>query len=267
MLPIVKLTSCKDLNFLLFDTNDLISNSLKKDGVWEEYLLVISKFLLQNIPQPLVLDIGANLGAYCIPLAKEIASREGLIFAYEPQRIVYYQLCANIFVNSLDNIFAFNRALGDELGVVEIPENDYFTNTNIGAFSLIKEFRERNYIKLSINTIKSQIITMSKLDDENFSKEIDLIKIDVEGFELAVLRGATKLLKENNYPPILFEAWGLDWFATSRNELLYFLTNIGYEIFNLCGDNYIAQHPNNKIKVNFSHGQEGVIHFEKVLLK
>ena len=138
MLPTVTLVPCKDLNFLLFDTNDLISANLKKIGVWEDGLVEISKFLLHSIPQPLVLDIGANLGAYCVPLAKEIASSGGLIFAYEPQRIVYYQLCGNIFVNSLDNIFAFNLALGDESGVVQIPENNYSICENIGAFSIIK---------------------------------------------------------------------------------------------------------------------------------
>ena len=90
MLPIVNLIPCNDVNFLLFDTNDAISTYLKADGVWEESLLRLSKVLLVGIPQPLVLDIGANLGAYCVPLAKEIASRGGLIFAWEPQRIVYY---------------------------------------------------------------------------------------------------------------------------------------------------------------------------------
>ena len=138
MLPIVNLIPCNDVNFLLFDTNDAISTFLKADGVWEESLLRLSKVLLLGIPQPLVLDIGANLGAYCVPLVKEIASRGGLIFAWEPQRIVYYQLCANIFVNSLDNIFAFNLALGDESGVVQIPENNYSICENIGAFSIIK---------------------------------------------------------------------------------------------------------------------------------
>ena len=56
---------------------------------------------------PLVLDIGANLGAYAIPVAKKIASARGVVYAYEPQRIVYYQLCGNIFLNSLDNVHAF----------------------------------------------------------------------------------------------------------------------------------------------------------------
>ena len=155
MLPPVNLVSCKDQNFLLLDTNDLISRQLKYAGVWEEHLLIISKFLIETIPQPLVLDIGANIGAYCVPLAKEIGLRGGSIIAYEPQRIVFYQLCGNIFVNSLDNIYALNRALGDESGVVEIPENNYSTSANIGAFSISKEFRQRNGVEASMQEKRS----------------------------------------------------------------------------------------------------------------
>ena len=263
MLPPVSLVPCKDSKFLLLDTNDLISSKLKTEGVWEEHLLILTKFLLQNIPQPLVLDIGANLGAYCVPLAKEIASSGGIVFAYEPQRIVFYQLCGNIFINSLDNVFAFNRALSDEAGMVEIPENNYWKSRNIAGFSIIKEFRERNEVEVSMHE-KTQAVPICKLDDEFFSKDVDLIKIDVEGFELKVLRGATGLLKLNNYPPILFEAWGMEWYATSKKELLEFVKNLGYQVTNIARDDYLAQHPKNKIKVNLSHGQEGVIHLENL---
>jgi len=114
---------------------------------------------------------------------------------------------------------------------------------------------------------KTQTIPICKIDDEIFSKEIDLIKIDVEGFELAVIKGATKLLKANNFPPILFEVWDFEWFSTSKNELLEFIKNLGYEVFYLFNEDYIAQHPLNKIKVNLSRVDDGVVNIERVASK
>jgi len=57
---------------------------------------------------------------------------------FEPQRIIYYQLCGNIVLNRLDNFRAFNQAVGDSDGDIEMPEINYENNVNIGAFSLEK---------------------------------------------------------------------------------------------------------------------------------
>lgn len=261
MLPKIDFVKCKNADFLLFDTDDLITKTLKVSGVWDEGLLKITLFFLKDVAHPLVLDIGANIGAYCVPLAKEIQNRGGFLSVYEPQRIVFYQLCGNIVINSLDNIFVYNIALGCEIGEVEIPEVDFFTNNNIGAFSLNKNFRELLGIEESMEKT-FQKVEIRKLDDEVFSKEVDFIKIDVEGFEISVLKGGAQFLKTNNYPPILFEAWGFSWFEESKNELLSFIKSLGYEIVNLWNDDYIAQHPLNKIKVKLKREQDGVIYLD-----
>jgi hypothetical protein len=72
MLPRISKVECDDANYLLFSTSDVISNTLFKFGKWEDHLLKISKFILDGVDRPLVLDVGANLGAYSIPLAKAI---------------------------------------------------------------------------------------------------------------------------------------------------------------------------------------------------
>ncbi len=112
-----------------------------RTGQWEDYLLTISKVFLQSVNNPLVLDIGANLGAYSIPLAKSMRDVGGVLMAFEPQRILYYQLCGNVVLNRLDNFIAINKAVGDYDGDIEIPEINYENNTNIGAFSLDKTYR------------------------------------------------------------------------------------------------------------------------------
>jgi FkbM family methyltransferase len=258
MLPRVNLIKCNEADFLLFATDDVISNVLYRTGQWEEYLLTISSALIQNIESPLILDIGANLGAYSIPIAKSIQNTGGNVIAFEPQRIVYYQLCGNVVLNRLDNLQVFNKALGDFDGEIEIPDIDYENNKNIGAFSIDKKFRTHlNNQQYMLE--KSTSIPILKLDSLKVEKQPALIKIDVEGYELNVLKGGEKFLEKHLYPPILFEAWELDWFIEEKNKLLKFLSYLGYEISFNIHQEFVAQHPKNTSHIRFNKSDDGSI--------
>lgn len=262
MLPRVNLIKCNEADYLLFSTNDAISANLYRTGQWEEYLLTISRAFLQELSSPLILDIGANLGSYSIPIAKGIQSIGGKVIAFEPQRIVYYQLCGNVILNRLDNYVALNKAVGDFDGEIEIPEINYEENSNIGAFSFDENYRKNlNMDKYMMNT-KSYvpIITLDKLKVE---KPPALIKIDVEGFELNVLKGSEEFLEKNGYPPILFEAWDLDWFEEGKRKLLNFLNYLGYEISMNIRQEFVAQHPKNEVYIKFQISNEGGINMIK----
>jgi len=80
-------------------------------------------------------------------------------------------------------------------------------------------------------------LPLKRLDDLNI-ENIGLIKIDVEGHEIHVLKGALETLKRNNYPPILFESWD-EWrenhehcipASKLRSELFQYLKELGYKI-------------------------------------
>ena len=263
MLPRISKVECKDADYLLFSTSDLISNTLFKTGKWEEHLLDITNFFISEIESPLVLDIGANLGAYSIPLAKSLQNKGGKVIAFEPQRIVYYQLCANVILNRLDNYYPIYSAVGESKGEISIPEIDYEINANIGAFSMEKKYREFQGVEGSVkkSNTKVQLINLDNLEIE---KSPALIKIDVEGYELAVLKGAVDFLDKYDYPPLLFEAWSFEWFKEDRIELLAFVQKLGYEITNFGTDDYIAQHPKNSIKIEFTVNRNGIINMTKV---
>lgn len=263
MLPPINVIKCNEADYLLFSTNDAISNALYKSGQWEDYLLTISRHFLHGVDAPLLLDIGANLGAYSIPLAKNLQGSGGSVIAFEPQRIVYYQLCGNVVLNRLDNFFAYNKAVGDSDGEIEIPEINYANNHNIGAFSLQKDVRQlldmEKYMKEARNKV-----SMVKLDTLELAKAPALIKLDVEGFEINVLKGGQKFLEQHRYPPILFEAWDLEWFKAGKQELLDFVRYLGYEISLTIKSEYVAQHPKNPVRVEFSPVENGVINMSRV---
>ncbi|NGZ05252.1 MAG: FkbM family methyltransferase [Magnetococcales bacterium] len=258
MLPSVNLIRCKEASYLLFATHDIISRNLYITGQWEEYLLTISRTFVQGIDSPLILDIGANLGAYSIPLAKSLYDVGGRVIGFEPQRIVYYQLCGNIILNGLDNYVALNQAVGHMNGELEIPDINYAESDNIGGFSLDKGVRELLDLEKYSRPSKSTV-SMITLDSLVLDKSPSLIKIDVEGYELNVLKGATDFLARHNYPPIIFETWSAPWFAAGRQELLNYIGQLGYAITVNIGDEYVAQHPGNPVRVEFLQQDNGMV--------
>lgn len=237
MLPNCELVKVDGTQFLVFKGNDLISNHLKK-ALYENDIHQLALKILIDKPNGKVLDIGANLGTFCVPLARKIPKLE--FYAFEPQRIVSYQLGANIIINSLDNVFINTSALSDKYDVLNPIMPDYSVESNIGAFSIDAEVRKNEYECNSRGVI--QEIETYPLDDFIFT-DVKLIKIDVEGHELEVLRGAIRTIEENNYPPIIFEAWTWKpWYQEKRKAVFDYLEGLGYKIEPL-GENNIARHP------------------------
>jgi FkbM family methyltransferase len=232
-LPEIHLATDGDLNYVLFKHNDIVSNAVRSGG-YEKELQELSSKLLERHTEGIVLDIGANLGSYVVPLARHHAHLQFEIF--EPQRIVYYQLCANIFLNRLSNVYAHNVGLSNEQRITSYVLPNYAEETNIGAFSIDFDTRLKDYEVKSEGVTERMIII--PLDSMQYEK-VRLIKIDVEGHELSVLLGAEHTLRENNYPPIIFEAW--TWkFPEKRKALFEHLQGLGYEITEI-GQNNLAQ--------------------------
>jgi FkbM family methyltransferase len=240
MIPNCQIIESMDAQFLIFNGNDLISNALRNGG-YELDLHAMSERILSKHKNGVVLDIGANLGSYCIPLAKKHPDIK--FHAFEPQRIISYQLCANVIINSLENVYAYELALSNESTSLELITPDYATEGNIGAFSINDEVRANEYECPTVNTTDRIDVTL--LDWLNFDN-IRLLKIDVEGHELEVIQGGIETIKRNNYPPIIFEAWTWKpWYKDKRDALFEYLRGHGYNIIEI-GENNIARHPNHE---------------------
>ncbi|WP_225085066.1 FkbM family methyltransferase [Pectobacterium colocasium] len=256
MLPRVNLISTDNDKYLLFSTSDVISTSLYHRGVWDEVVLKLSELFVREEVSPVVFDIGANLGAYTIPIAKSISKNNGAVYSFEPQRIIYYQLCGNVFLNSLDNVYVFNNAISSEIGSIEMPEIDYFSNWNIGAFSIDEESRKKRGVEYKRNNDTFSVGTLN-LNSITGDHNVSVVKIDVEGFELDVLNGAHDFLERYNYPPFFFECWELDWFADKRKALFDEVKKLGYDVFKIGDEDYIAQNMKHKkyFDIKFESGR------------
>lgn len=233
-------------NFLLSHGPDLISKYLREGSAWDPRNIQISKKLIEGIESPVLIDIGANLGAWSVPMTSWVKERNGVVYSFEPQRPVFYQLCANLLCNDLINCYANNIAVGDFVGVIDIPLLDIFNCNNLGALSLSEKIRQQQgWIK---NTQKKESIKISTLDSLKLPKA-NLIKIDVEGMELEVLKGGKNWIKQSENPPILLEVWGdyMTGMLQKKKKLLRFIQDEMEYSIKLEGELCICQHPDNTI--------------------
>lgn len=143
-----------------------------------------SAFLVSLIaPGNIVFDVGANIGSLTIPMARA-AGRSGRLFAFEPQRLVFQVLCANIAINSLTNAECFMMCVGSQQGMLAIPELDPEVVNNFGG----------------ISAGAGRPVQCIPLDAFAGLPRIDLIKIDVEGMEREVVLGARTVIAPSSPP-------------------------------------------------------------------
>jgi FkbM family methyltransferase len=167
-----------------------------------------------------VFDVGANIGVYTLLAAARLQGR-GAVHCFEPNAEVFSRLGRNVALNRFTNVHAAQLALSDFDGDAKffIPKNNAWTNG-----SLIEGFTEQME-PMTIETTRFDTYC-SKLD----LAKVDLIKIDVEGSELNVLRGMGKLLRRWR-PDIICEV--LEGYAVTLNE---FLSSFNYRKFLIKSD-------------------------------
>ncbi|EPF5869168.1 FkbM family methyltransferase [Morganella morganii] len=230
--------------FLLTSGPDYISKILRGGALWRTKEINISQRLLEFTEAPVIYDIGANLGSWTIPVSNYFQHRNGIVYAFEPQRQVYNQLCGNIFLNKLKNCYTFNSAIGDYDGEIDVPVFDPLTDSNMGAVSLDKTVFSEQRAGSAPPTEKRKINTLDTLNMPHAS----LLKIDAQGMEADVLRGGKKWIQASGYPYIIFSVWG-DYMTSTieKNKQVFSLLQdeMGYELLQI-DDFYVAQHKNNK---------------------
>ncbi|HAE77492.1 FkbM family methyltransferase [Morganella morganii] len=230
--------------FLLTSGPDYISKILRGGALWRTKEINISQRLLEFTEAPVIYDIGANLGSWTIPVSNYFQHRNGIVYAFEPQRQVYNQLCGNLFLNKLKNCYTFNSAIGDYDGEIDVPVFDPLTDSNMGAVSLDKTVFSEQRAGSAPPTEKRTINTLDTLNMPHAS----LLKIDAQGMEADVLRGGKKWIQASGYPYIIFSVWG-DYMTSTieKNKQVFSLLQdeMGYELLQI-DDFYVAQHKSNK---------------------
>lgn len=205
-----------DGEFIIFP-NDAIAQHIKRGTPWEPHFKTVIEYFIS--PGDTVIDCGANFGYNAVLMGKKL-NNQGLLLAFEPQRIIYQQLNGNLILNNIFNVLTYQVALGDgsQSQTTMRPVNYEESWVNIGDTSIGEGGEE---------------INVYKLDDFELEK-VDFIKIDVQGYELFTLEGAKELLI--SHQPNLFieiEPHQLIKFGVTEKQLVEYIKSFGYRMFKI----------------------------------
>jgi len=227
------ITTADGTKFAGFPKDHLFSEIKRGNVFVDDFLLeVIAKHVKAD---SVCLDVGANLGYVSLYLAKRCKK----VIAFEPQPIVYLQLCTNLFLNEQWNVTPLNLAAHSYACALDFADyqsgwvgehawTDYGRITSIGSISLTQRA-----------TGKMKAV---RLDDAVHEK-VDFIKIDTQGADIDAVLGCEDLVR--NYRPVIAFEYEDDLsrhnYSRTLADLENFETNHNYSRRKLYGDNYLLE--------------------------
>lgn len=146
---------------------------------------VLERLVASLKPGDVVFDVGANVGLYTVLLAKVVGDG-GLVIAFEPQAHTYAHLMDNLKLNNLNNAHCFRKALGERTGQAMLSSGEV-----IGGSSLVHAHEADG---------PGEVVDIAEGDQLVTAENLPLpraVKIDVEGYEHAVIRGLRRTLAQH----------------------------------------------------------------------
>ncbi len=196
--------------FFLYNKNDVyVGKSIEVYGEWSENEIeLFSTFVGKG---SVVIEIGSNIGSHTVPIAKMVGPT-GYVFAFEPQQLVYYTLSANIVLNNLTNVEAVHAAVSSQAGVTRVPYVNYDVPNNFGGIRMSDD-HGKVVRKISLDHMKASF------------KSLSFIKVDAEGMELEIVKGAKEVISA--FRPIMY----LESDDAGGTELVKYVNSLGYKVY------------------------------------
>lgn len=185
-------------------------------------------------PNDVVLDVGTNIGETLLNFAKLVGSG-GFVYGFEPDPTNYANVQKNIGLNEFTNLHVFNLGVSDRAESLKLYRID---PNNLGMNRILNEDEAEQYSDFM--TIETD--TIDGVVAANDISKIDVVKIDIEGYEMHALRGARQML--DSFKPKLFIEVGYSRLlknGTSPNEMISFLMEFGYRVFHADTDEAINE--------------------------
>lgn len=185
--PRVRVCECRHGMMAYLKTDGVIGRSLDLYG---EFAESENQLMLQLVrPGDTVVDVGANVGTVTLAQARGVGPT-GIVHAFEPQPFIHRLLTATLTLNRLNHVRTHAVALGAQSGVIRVPPIDLNVPGNFGATKLGGD--------------AGDLVSLLTLDGYNLPA-CRLLKIDAEGMDFDVLKGAEQTIRRHG-PYIYMEA-------------------------------------------------------------
>ena len=211
----------------LIPTQKYLYNTLINRQYHDENIFLTKRFITS--PQPVIFDIGANIGLYTCAYAQYLKSSKPKIFAIEAMESNYQLLVENIKLNGFENIMPIHIALGNESGELEflVPQDHA-----IGNFAGNNITSPTDEDKNKMVTKKVKMITLDELASLHNIEKCDFMKVDIEGAEYFMFTGGLKFISRTR-PVIQFEynSFWLHQNQISFDHFYKFFKELNYDFY------------------------------------
>lgn len=210
--------------WMQLNVTDLIQETILLEGLWDPFL---TDFIQNNLkPGDVFIDIGAHVGYFSLLAARRVGP-QGKVLSVEPNPFALKELQLNVARSYLENVIVEHTACGETETVVQLFLH---TESNTSMASLSGSNAKGG------QSIEVPCTAMDALVEKHHLTRANLVKIDVEGAELHVLRGMKQIMKELRPAIVLeLEPHLLKSFGTSPEEVEGLLADCGYSITSLGG--------------------------------
>jgi FkbM family methyltransferase len=204
-----------------FALKDLIRNEIIDNKIFDIKVYEAAKRYIKE--DSIVLDVGANFGQLSILFSK--CKKNVEVHSFEASRYIFEILDKNTKINNA-NIRLYNNLVGNETKQDQFIKKSNISKFNTYGSNMIEKIKFDSNDKFEVEKINS-----IRVDDIVFDKKISLIKIDVQGYDLEVLKGAKNTILKDQMPIIFeYEKDFEGYFNYTFNSFEKFIDEIDYKI-------------------------------------
>jgi FkbM family methyltransferase len=226
--------------------NDLISNKLKNERCWEPWMEEV--FMKYVKPESTVIEGGCYIGTHTVRLAG--LCNPGKLYAFECNPFSFHTLARNLDLNMVPNVVPFKLGLSDKSGrgyVTWIWTSESYPSSDINNYGctgldIVEEFAKPEGMNSLQQKIPVDLVSIDSFELEN----VGFIKLDVEGMERKVIKGAKNTI-EKYKPVITVESWkdnkGTPDEVGSKDSVLEDLEKLGYTVTKIHNCDFLALPP------------------------